>query len=749
MERFKISIEKADESKIVSNKDYRITVISDRLFRVEIGKFCDNPTQAVISRNWGRPQFSVVQKKCGAVIETEYVKFSYDNVLKTVKIFDKVKNKNLSDRGNLKGTVRTLDFRLGAVKLPDGLMAKGGVSIYDDSKSLALNEDGTLFKRSGEDYYIFAYGDDYIGCLKDFFSLTGYPPLLPKYALSNWWSRYYPYSEESYLALMKKFKEEKVPITVATVDMDWHIVSDVPKEYKASNPLQGAGWTGYTWNEKLFPDYKRFLKSLHDMGLAVTLNLHPRDGVRAFEAPYEEMAKANGIDPATKKTVEFDLTDKKFLESYFDVLHRPYEKDGVNFWWIDWQQGTKSKMKGLDPLWALNHYHFLDSKANGDGLILSRYAGIGSHRYPLGFSGDCIVAWKSLKFQPYFTVTASNVGYTWWSHDIGGHIFGKGDDELYLRWLQFGVFSSINRLHSSSGDFTGKEPWLYRRDVAETAEEFLRLRHSLLPYINTANYLTHAQGTPLMTPMYYKHKDKAAYKVKNEYYFGSEIIVNPITSKIRAPFNRAGVKTYLPDGVWIDLFTGDRYKGAKTLKLWRKTSGIPVLLKEGAIVPTLTDGTQNKLDYEDLTVYVTPGNNSYTLIDEKGKIEYKQTYQNGKAELEIVSDLKGLKSHRVKFVGIESALVKADSKSVDLNGIVLDGGSHRITLEEIKEKVAKDFKERLIDIMQDYHIFIPLRHLLFKSIKKADTVEKARAAVKRSLLRCDVKSAMLEALEIF
>ena len=252
-----------------------------------------------------------------------------------------------------------------------------------------------------------------------------------------------------------------------------------------------------------------------------------------------------------------------------------------------------------------------------------------------------------------------------------------------------------------------------------------------------------------MTPMYYKHKDKAAYKVKNEYYFGSEIIVNPITSKIRAPFNRAGVKTYLPDGVWIDLFTGDRYQGAKTLKLWRKTSGIPVLLKEGAIVPTLTDGTQNKLDYEDLTVYVSLGNNVYTLTDENGKIEYKQTYQNGKAELDILSDLKGLKSHRVKFIGVDSALVKVDSKSVDLNGIVLDGGSHKITLEEIKESAPKDFKERLIDIMQDYHIFIPLRHLLFKSIKKAKTADEAKAAVKRSMLRGDVKSAMLEALEIF
>lgn len=144
---------------------------------------------------------------------------------------------------------------------------------------------------------------------------------------------------------------------------------------------------------------------------------------------------------------------------------------GVDFWWIDWQQGTKSKMKGLDPLWLLNHYHMLDINRDGNNsVILSRYAGMGSHRYPLGFSGDTVVCWKSLDFQPYFTALASNAGYTWWSHDIGGHMFGKGDNELYLRWLQFGVFSPINRLHSSNKGMS-KEPWNYPQ-VENIAEDF-------------------------------------------------------------------------------------------------------------------------------------------------------------------------------------------------------------------------------------------------------------------------------------
>ena len=116
-------------------------------------------------------------------------------------------------------------------------------------------------------------------------------------------------------------------------------------------------------------------------------------------------------------------------------------------------------MPGLDPMWALNHYHYLDNGRDGKrGMILSRYTGLGSQRYPAGFSGDTISTWKSLEFQPYFTATAVNAGYPWWSHDIGGFKTGVRDSELFLRWLQFGVFSVFMRLHSSNSPFTSKDP---------------------------------------------------------------------------------------------------------------------------------------------------------------------------------------------------------------------------------------------------------------------------------------------------
>lgn len=338
-------------------------------------------------------------------------------------------------------------------------------------------------------------------------------PLVPRYAFGNWWSRYRAYTQQEYVDLMQRFIDKDIPITVATIDMDWHWVNvderfGTDYKHSAANRFQGPGWTGYSWNTDLFPDYKGFLKWLNEKGFKVTMNLHPADGVRHFEDMYEDMAREMGIDPDTKTDIPFDMTDNRYINAYFKTVNHPYEDDGVEFWWIDWQQGKKTALSGLDPLWALNHYFTLDNARKHRPLILSRYAGVGSHRYPLGFSGDCIVFWSALRKQPYFTNNAANVGYTWWSHDIGGHMFGIRDDELYLRWVQYGVFSPINRLHSSNSDLSGKEPWSYRADVDHFATEALKFRHKLIPYIYTMNYKTHTEGRAICEPMYYAYPDE-------------------------------------------------------------------------------------------------------------------------------------------------------------------------------------------------------------------------------------------------
>ncbi len=618
----------ANSKNIIVGDKFRITILTDCLIRLEYdenNKFEDRATQVVLNRNFKEVDFKVVENEKEIEVETSKVHLKYNKKeFSDYGLSIQVKG-NLSlyhskwyygdDISSLKGTARTLDAVDGECELEEGILSRVGFSIVDDSKSLIIKEDGWIEPRNKktEDIYFFGYGRDYLKALKDFYYLCGKTPLLPRYALGNWWSRYYKYTEESYMQLMNRFKKEEIPFSVAVIDMDWHI-TDVDEKY-------GNGWTGYTWNKELFPDHKGFLKWLKDYGLKTTLNVHPADGLRGYEEAYPIMAKAMGVNIKEEEPVEFDATNKKFLENYFKYMHNTLEDDGVDFWWIDWQQGAKSKIEGLDPLWILNHYHYLDNGRSGKRpMTFSRYAGIGSHRYPVGFSGDTVITWNSLDFQPYFTSNASNVGYGWWSHDIGGHMNGIKNDEMALRWLQFGVFSPINRLHSSCSEFNGKEPWRYRLDIADTMKKFLRLRHKMLPYLYTMNYKAHEECIPIVQPMYYHNTEvEEAYNVKNQYYFGSELIVHPITSENISKLNVGKVKTWLPEGLYFDIFTKVVYSGGRMINMYRELDSIPVLAKAGAIIPTteLIFGQDNLTNPNELNINIYPGeSNNFTMFED-------------------------------------------------------------------------------------------------------------------------------------
>ena len=423
---------------------------------------------------------------------------------------------------------------------------------------------------------------------------------------------------------MDRFKREGIPFTTSVIDMDWHRVDDIDPKY-------GSGWTGYSWNKQLFPDHKAFLHDLHERGLKATLNVHPRDGVRAFEDDYEAVAKRVGIDPATEEAVEFDLTNPDFVSAYFDMHHR-MEAEGVDFWWLDWQQGGVTRQPGLDPLWVLNHLHYLDSGRDGNwALTFSRYAGPGSHRYPVGFSGDTIVTWESLQFQPYFTATASNIGYGWWSHDIGGHMCGYRNEHLEARWYQLGAFSPINRLHSSNSQFMGKEPWNFSAEVRDSMVSSLRLRHMMLPYLYTMNYRAAFEGMPLVEPMYWADPNNPqAYEVPDEFRFGTELLVAPIVSDNDESAQLGSTEAWLPQGEWYDFFDGRRYVSAgesgRRLEVWRAIDRMPVFAKAGGIVPLQQLGEGNKVNDlgnpESLQVLVFPGaNGSFTLKEDDGSAE--------------------------------------------------------------------------------------------------------------------------------
>lgn len=649
----------------------RISVLTSRLIRFEYDPnsvFENRASQIVVNRQFPLSDWAFALENDVLTVQTDDSKIWVN--LRTQEISAIKPNDGHiwhwgEDLHNLGGTARTLDNADGQVELDDGIFTEEGLFILEDSSCL-LNEEGAIFARGTacKDYYIFLYGRDFEQGLKDFYQLCGSVPLLPEYALGNWWSRFWPYKQSEYLDLMMRFQEENLPFSVAVLDMDWHLTK-VPDNCN--------GWTGFTWNKELIPEPEYLLNSLHEKGLHVTLNLHPAAGVQFFEEQYCKMCDELGLDSSSKTTIPFDFTTKEFRHAYFKNIIKSLEEQGVDFWWIDWQQGTESKIKNVDPLWLLNHYHFQhaeqtwQTKSLNNCLILSRYAGLGSHRYPVGFSGDTIASWQSLAFQPYFTATAANCGYSWWSHDIGGHMQGCKDDELACRWLQFGVFSPINRLHSTANMFAGKEPWNYRTDIALIMGDFLRLRAKLLPYLQAMNYRCHLEGLPLVRPMYHVWPtQKEAFNCPNQYYFGSELIVAPVVSKMDEQCNLASSTCWLPDGIYFDYFTGVRYKGGHTYQMFRPLENLPVLAKAGAIIPLVEEADQ-------ISLRIYPeADGAFTLYSENQAIKEiaktQITLDWTKQSVTIKNDSNNLtetaSTYKLYFCGL-----LIDKVRIELNGI--------------------------------------------------------------------------------
>ena len=759
---------KANTNQIFVKDNLRITILTPRLIRVESGSiFTDLPSMAVWFRNFNTEKMQISSTSDTVTVETSEVIFTVKRGKPYCVYFkDTQKTEVFSKQKNLKGTYRTLDGTFGKISLQDGLITKNGAYLYDDSRSMLLDNKGHFVRRtdSTKDYYAFAYGNNYRETIRAFYQISSPVPLIPRFALGVWWSRYHAYTQQEYLDLMAKFRKEEIPLTVATVDMDWHWVN-VKKQFG----INYSGWTGYSWDKNLFPDYKAFLKELKDNNLHITLNLHPADGVHTYEDMYDEFAKAMGV--TDKKDIPFVCGNDDYWNNYFDILHKPYERDGVDFWWIDWQQGKKSDVEGLDPLCALNHYHFLDNAENGElPLILSRYCGYGSHRYPLGFSGDTAISWRVLDFQPYFTINAANCAYTWWSHDIGGHHMGYRDDELYLRWIEFGVFSPVLRLHSTSSMLLGKEPWKYRKDIYESAKQWLCFRHRLIPYIYTMDYRNHKDGIALCEPMYYSYPNtEEAFKVANQYMFGSELMICPITSKASTKTNFGTVKAWIPEGKYTDIFTMQSYTGPKEIELSREIYSIPVLAKEGAILPLSNDKSNACGNPEQLEIWVFNGNNSFTLYEDNGKTNYEEC--NVKTEFEITSDKQNTRfvikapvgdtelipksrKYRIVFKDIVSDTIDApDSAEIyqDKTGAVIVECDFKtsdiaITIKNTKPLPKDTYQDRIINIFSRWQEGTVKKNTAYKSFEKETDRDTLLSILKKSHLPKDIKVLIRESL---
>lgn len=608
---------KADAKAVVTSGNARFTVLTPQLIRMEWsadGQFEDRATLTFVNRETPVPEFKVRESKSKLTITTPALTLTY---LKNGKFSDKnlkavftlngkevVWTPGMENPQNLLGTTRTLDGADGSkLKEPmeQGILSRAGWSLIDDSQRHVLTPDGSEWEEwvearpegDRQDLYLFAYGHDYKQALADYALVAGRAPMPPKYTLGYWWSRYWQYSDNEFVNLVNKLKSMDVPIDVLIVDMDWHETWGLRKSNSPKDEYgQRIGWTGYTWQKELFPSPANFLKWTENEELKVALNLHPASGIQPYEAVYDDFTKEYGWSEKGK-SVPFKIDERKWADAYFKTVLEPMERDGVDFWWLDWQQWKESKYTpGLSNTFWLNHTFFNHAERQNPGLrpfIYHRWGGLGSHRYPLAFSGDTYATWPMLAYLPYFTATASNVNYGWWGHDIGGHMFHKTqkatDPELYTRWLQYGVFTPIFKTHSTKDPRIERCIWCFP-DHMFLMRDAIRLRYTLAPYIYNAARENYDTGVGMCRPMYYDYPESdKAYETPEQFMFGNDILATTITQPVDSITGLAPRTIWFPEGAWFDCATGSMYEGGRTEELHYTLAENPHYAKAGSIIP--------------------------------------------------------------------------------------------------------------------------------------------------------------------
>lgn len=614
------------EECIYKGEHYRFTILSERLIRLEYsidGVFEDRPTEFAWNREFSAPKFVVREDDKYIEIKTAYFVLSY------------TKNQpfyggKFNHSGNLKVDISNSDNKywyfghpevrnygtpglfLGVgkkKKLMKSLYSIDGFVSFNDSNSNVFNENGELVPRNHKntDIYLFVYLKDFELALKDYYTLTGYPALIPRYALGNWWQKNEAYTDEDVRELITTAERKDIPMSILLLDKDWH-----KRLREGKNHLK----TGFSFNNEYFKDPAGLIKYLNSKGVRLGLSVNPTEGIYSIDNYFEKAKEYLPADETGK--IPFNIYDSKFIDVYLKLFIHPLDALGVDFYWIDYFDKEKN-----DELFRLKHYHFYDMMRDYKRrpMVLGYNSFTAPHRYPVLYSGKTEVNWETLKAIPVHNADAANLGVSWWSHDIGGYYKGVEDNELYTRFVQLGVFSPIMKFGADWGKYYKREPWKWNIKTYVIAKEYLQLRHRLIPYLYSEAYKYSTQGIPLVQPLYYKFPemyDDPLYR--NEYYFGGELYVSPIINRKDYVMNRTIHKFYIPEGTWYDITTGKKFPGGKSYVSFFREQDYPVFARGGAIIPMSNDENLNDTTPpKNLEVQIYPGrSNTYKLYEDDG-----------------------------------------------------------------------------------------------------------------------------------
>ena len=702
----------ADPDAVVQSGNMRFTVLTPQMIRIQYSSkkvFEDRSTFAVVNRRLPVPAFTTSEEDGYLYIKTEAVTLKYRTGSNPTTLRNRPEFLSVTfdmnghevvwypgkdDALNLKGTTRTLDNGRGDSKrgeLENGILSRGGWALIDESAS-AKRGDGSrtfafepmeeggmdwakpLADESATDWYILCYGHDYKKALGDFVKIAGRIPMPPDYMFGYWYSKYQRYTAQDFMDITMDIENNRIPIDIMIMDVDWH----------------KDGWTGWSWNTSLIPDPKGLINWMHQHNMKVSLNLHPADGVNNYEDNFAQMCADLGKDPGTTTNIPWQLEDYNFYKAMFKNIIRLRESEGVDFWWIDWQQRlTNNNMAGLGETFWCNHVFYEYMRLNRPEhrpVIFHRWGGLGSHRYPIGFSGDTFATFPTLAFQPYFTATASNVGFGYWGHDLGGHQQpGDNDPELYLRWMQFGVFTPIFRTHATNAANIERRIWVYEN--FPSLLKTVQLRYAMFPYIYTAAREAYDTGVSMCRPLYYDNPEDAnAYKYEDEYMFGNDILVAPIVTPADAD-KTVRRTVWLPEGKWWNVCRSKLMDGNVTFTDTYGQEDIPYFYKAGSIIVNNPPQKSVTTKASTLILKVVPGaDGSYSLYEDEGdtelykdgvfsRTEFTQTRNaqsvtlNIGARTGVYPGMPDERAYRAEFIGSEKP------EKVLINGIEAASGT--------------------------------------------------------------------------
>lgn len=617
---------KTPSSYVFMGKTYRISILSDALIRFEYsetGAFNDYPTFFATNRSFGKPKITVEEDNNVLVIKSskfiiEYIKekpyigskFLPDQYLKVSIVgTDKVWYFNHPEVRNFKGSAYSLDdYKGGSVSLDKGLFSLDGFTTFDDSRTPILNQYGNIIAPNYKniDTYLFIYNNDFGVGLRDYFNLTGLPPLIPRYALGVWWNKNEAYNSNEIEKIVYNFKKNDIPLSVI-------LLGEYERTKNKYSPIS------FSLNKVGIPDVKTLSERLHNNHVHLGMNIKTEGIISVEEENYQTFSTLLGRD--ANKNIPLNVYDNKLIDSFMKGIINPMMGKGIDLLWVD-DYNKDNTLRSF----VMNYYLYNTLAVNKAKrpLIMSRNFGVNPHRYSVLYSGKTNVSWKTLKLLPFYNSTAANIGISWWSHDIGGFKGGMEDSELYMRYVQLGVYSPILRLSSSFGKYYKREPWKWDAKTLKIVHDYLRIRHKLIPYLYSEAKKYSSFGAPLIQPLYYKYPetyDEPLYK--NEFYYGSELFVAPIVDPKDSVMNRVVHKIFLPNGVWYDFKTGKKFPGGKRYVTFYKDEDYPVYAKTGAIIPMAKLDRDNLNDVSNpktLEIQIFPGrSNTYKLYEDDGE----------------------------------------------------------------------------------------------------------------------------------